>query len=410
MRLQSPASRTACCFMMAASMIGCGGSNAGGPQAPAQTATLSGTVRQADSQSPIAGATVTVGTASTTTAANGRFELQNVAVGTVNVIVNANRFDPEAKTITLTTGVNTVDIFLAPQTFYLYDQGEVVAFLPPGVSTFRGVIYFLHGFGADSRPIVRGEATAPGCVGWCDPLRAELRQGSVQLAERYGLALIGTNDKPNDPGTYNVMLSALASFAAQSGHPELAQAPLLLLGASAGGCLAYGFTRVHSARVIGFMTVKGGCHIPTDAGVGARSVPAYFFIGEEDLPNRAVNITTVFEHNRALGALWAVAIELGTTHTWPQDLGLQIHWMEAVLAQRLPVSVTPDTPVTLNPITEASGWLGNRSTYAIAGWGCYSGDKLVASWLPTEQTARDWQGFVAGAGGVNSCVRLQAGR
>jgi hypothetical protein len=55
--------------------------------------------REAGSQSVIAGATVTVGSASATTAANGHFELQNVPVGSVNVSARANRVDSDIKTI-----------------------------------------------------------------------------------------------------------------------------------------------------------------------------------------------------------------------------------------------------------------------------------------------------------------------
>jgi hypothetical protein len=55
------------------------------------------------------------------------------------------------------------------------------------------------------------------------------------------------------------------------------------------------------------------------------------------------------------------------------------------------------------PDPTVPGWLGNRSTGAIAGFACYSDNKLLASWLPSEQTARDWQAMVGGAGLVTSC-------
>jgi hypothetical protein len=76
--------------------------------------------------------------------------------------------------------------------------------------------------------------------------------------------------------------------------------------------------------------------------------------------------------------------------------------MDAVLALRLPQAGTP-AGQALRSIDQASGWLANRSTTAVAGYSCFSGDKLVASWLPTEQTARDWQQIVGRSGTVNSC-------
>ena len=385
---------------MAGLLVGCGGGDERDPGGPPPTAMLSGTVREVGSQSVIAGATVMVGSNSATTTETGHFELLNVPVGSVNIIVTANRFESDTKNITVNAGVNTVDIFLTIRTFY--SRGDILAFLPPGVSTFRGAIFFLPGFNNDSRPLVRGEASLPGCLDWCGAIRTELRQRAVLLAETHGLALFGMKHMPNDANTWDEMLAAVTNIAAQSGRPDLAQVPLLLVGHSAGGCLAYSFTRVHSDRVIGFMSGKGQCHAPSDAGpLGARSVPAYFFIGEDDLASRLENITTVFEENRALGALWAVAIELGTGHAVLLDVGLQITWMDAVLGMRLPDSAGAGA---LRPMTEASGWLGNRSTSAIAEYVCYNDNKLVASWLPSEQTARDWQALVgAGTQTVISC-------
>jgi dienelactone hydrolase len=200
-------------------------------------------------------------------------------------------------------------------------------------------------------------------------------------------------DLSADPAAaYTAITAALGIFASQSGNPQLGQVPLLLFGHSAGGCLAYKITRLHSARVIGFLSGKGGCHEPHDAGIlGALSVPGYFFIGEDDEPSRAANITTVFEQNRAAGALWALAVEPGAAHAVIRDLGLQIKWMDAVLSRRLPASATS---TTLVPINEASGWLANRSSFAIAAYAAYAGEPLQASWLPSEQTAQDWQVFV----------------
>jgi hypothetical protein len=360
---------------------------------------LSGTVRAAGSQSVIAGATVTVGSASTTTAANGSFELLNVPVGSVNVSASANRFDADTKTITVKAGANSIDLFLATRT--LYTRDDIVAFLPPAVSTFRGVIFFLPGFTGDSRPLVRGDPSLPGCFDWCGTIRTTMRQRSLQLAETYGLAVLGMNSMPNEASTWNAMLAALTSFAEQSGQPELAQVPLLLVGHSAGGCLAYGFTRVHSTRVIGFMSGKGQCHEPYNGGL-ARPVPAYFFIGENDSQSRYLNITILFEANRANRALWAVAIEPEAEHEVIRDVDLQINWMDAVLARRLPAA-SAGGPVTLSPINESSGWLANRTTGTIAAFDCYNDDPLLASWLPTEQTARDWQSMVWGNGGVTTC-------
>jgi hypothetical protein len=69
--------------------------------------------------------------------------------------------------------------------------------------------------------------------------------------------------------------------------------------------------------------------------------------------------------------------------------------MDEVISRRLPATPPPGTPVQLRPITAASGWLGNRTSRAIAEHACYADDKLTASWLPSEQTARNWQAMVS---------------
>jgi hypothetical protein len=53
-----------------------------------------------------------------------------------------------------------------------------------------------------------------------------------------------------------------------------------------------------------------------------------------------------------------------------------------------------DTRAPLESITEASGWLGNRTSFAIAAYSAYVGNKLDASWFPSQETAQSWEGFV----------------
>lgn len=81
------------------------------------------------------------------------------------------------------------------------------------------------------------------------------------------------------------------------------------------------------------------------------------------------------------------------------DFDLMFDWIDTVLAARLPL--TAGAP--LRPTTESAGWLGNRSTGAIATYACYGSTRSSASWLPSEETALDWQRMAGGAGVVSSC-------
>jgi hypothetical protein len=175
---------------------------------------------------------------------------------------------------------------------------------------------------------------------------------------------------------------------------------VLFEGYSNGACIAYGFSRLHGERVIGFLAEKACTSVnQLPIGLLARSVPAYFVIGEHDLQNRITNTTALFESNRSQGAPWALAVEVETGHQRSLDFDLIYNWLDAVLALRLPETNTP----TLRPIDQTSGWLGDRDTFNIAEYSCFDGDKLEASWLPSETTAHNWQ-LMASAGNVTTVI------
>lgn len=384
MKQSSGAAILAILLLMSATGGGC---DSGGAE-EVETAALSGVVRSANNDALLPGVTVSIGSIQTTTGDDGRFTLNEVPIGpSVQIRATAVGHDVYLQEIAVQAGANQHDIHLVPTE--IYERQNIVAYLPPDVSFYRGVLMLLAGDGGDFRPLIRGELDI------YPPEAADFRQRALALVETQGLAFLGANSLGVTNDSYDELINAVADFAVQSGHSELAQAPLLLWGYSLGGCVAYSFSRQHSERVIGFITQKGGCHRPTSAGV-ARSIPGYLFIGELDLQSRLENITEIFERNRRDNALWALAIEPGAGHDPVADFELMFNWMGTVLDQRLPATVVPGMSITLSPLDEASGWLGDRESLVIASDACFEGDKLLASWLPTEQTARDWQRLASG--------------
>jgi hypothetical protein len=124
----------------------CGGSDPGGPTA---TAILSGVVRAA-SGAVIQGASVSIGSATTTTGADGRFELQNLPVGSATIVTSAPEFDTRSQNVSLTAGNNTLDVVLSP-----VDRGEwgtranlLVANSEFALAESNGKIYVLGGYPA----------------------------------------------------------------------------------------------------------------------------------------------------------------------------------------------------------------------------------------------------------------------
>jgi pimeloyl-ACP methyl ester carboxylesterase len=229
----------------------------------------------------------------------------------------------------------------------LFTYGNAVAYLPTGIAEYKAAIVFLPGLrdpasgnDLDSRGLVRG-TSGGACSIWCSPAeRAQVRTRALELVGG-NVALMGTTTLVDNAASYEALLRALSDFGTQSGHPELANIPIFFVGHSMGGCTAYGFSRVHGARVAGFFTMKGACH-NTGPAAAAADVPGHFLIGELDEPYRRENITAVFEAGRAAGAPWALSID--PFHHGPiVDFDLMFDWIDAVLAARLPL--TPGAPL-----------------------------------------------------------------
>ena len=173
-------------------LVACGGSVDPTPQL---TAIVSGVVTAAGG-APIEGASVTVGSATATTGADGAFVLQNLPVGSTTLIVTAPRFDSRSVSVTLVEGPNARDVELVHQT--LFTHQNLVAYLPHGVDEYRAAIVFLPGLmdpstgnALDSRALVRGTAGFV-CAIWCfESQRMEVRQRALELAGGK-VPLIGT--------------------------------------------------------------------------------------------------------------------------------------------------------------------------------------------------------------------------
>jgi hypothetical protein len=284
----------------------------------------------------------------------------------------------------------------------LFTHGNAVAYLPSGVAGYKAAIVFLPGLRdpatgnpLDSRGLVRGTPEA-NCSIWCGNEKAAVRRGALELAGG-NVALIGTTTLLDNATDYATLLNALSEFGRQSQHAELANVPIFFVGHSQGGCTAYGFSRLHGARVAGFLTMKGGCHNQGSA-LAAANVPGYFLIGALDELYRRDNITGVFENGRAAGAPWAISID-PYQHGPILDFDLMFDWIDTILSARLPL--TPGAP--LRAISETSGWLGARSSGAISTYACYSSTRPGASWLPTRETALNWQRMAGGTAVVSGC-------
>lgn len=209
------------------------------------------------------------------------------------------------------------------------------------------------------------------------------------LAQTSGLALllawinpISDDQAPNADAAVgaDALVLLLQRLAQDSGHPEVATAPLMFWAHSAAGPFGPSFAGVLPERTIAFVRYHSGPLLGADLKVVAQ-IPALFFCGGKDTTvdanGRGCSETGkgLWENGRALGAPWTYALEPEATHGNPADLPiadeLLIPWMSAVLRQRLP----SNPGLTLRMV---NGLEGAQST-------------PEAGWLPDEATRRGWQ-------------------
>jgi dienelactone hydrolase len=267
-----------------------------------------------------------------------------------------------------------------------YNMAEFRLWFPKNVSRLQAVVLLMPGSNGDGRPAVE------------NPIWQE-------FATDHNLALVGCRftDKPHDQsfieqyvnvseGSGQALIDGLAEFAGRSGHPELATAPLLLWGMSAGGQFNYEFVAWKPERVVAFVVNKGGIYYSALVSPAARSVPGLFFVGGKDLEFRTNTIVGLFAVNRRAGALWALAEEPSAGHEVGQSRDMALMFFEDVLPLRLPQRIlNGDETMTLRPIPEESGFIGDLKGKTYQKQGKSNAPNYPTAWLPTERTARAWQ-------------------
>lgn len=263
-----------------------------------------------------------------------------------------------------------------------YDKAEFKLWLPVGVPSVRAIALLVPGSNGDGRGQVD------------DPVWQA-------FAIKYQLALVGVRltDKPHDQGfiedygnvsqgSGQAMLDAMSAFASRAKHPELATAPFLLWGMSAGGEFNYEFVCWRPERVVAFVVNKGNIYYTALAPLAARMVPGILFTGGKDLEFRTSAITGLFAMNRRGGALWALAEEPSAGHIVGRSRDVATVLFEDALALRL------GGGSSLRPLAEKSGFIGDLKAKTFQPLGEDKVPNYPTAWLPTARVAERWQWLV----------------
>jgi hypothetical protein len=264
-----------------------------------------------------------------------------------------------------------------------YDKAEFRFWYPRDAGTMRAVLVLMPGSNGDGRPAAEDTV-------W------------QSFATKNKLAIVACRftDKPHDQnfieayadvskGSGQALLDAIAKFSARSQHSEIANAPLLLWGMSAGGEFNYEFAVWKPERVAAFIVNKGNFYYTALVPPATRSVPGILFVGGRDLEFRTNTIVGLFALNRRGGALWALAEEPGVGHVVGKSRDVAMAFFEDVLPMRL-----SGENAGLVPLNAKSGFLGDFKTKSYQPIG-ETAPKDPTAWLPTERVARAWQDMVS---------------
>lgn len=265
-----------------------------------------------------------------------------------------------------------------------YDKAEFRLWFPKDKKRIQAVVVLMPGSNSDGRSLVE------------DPIWQE-------FATNHNLALLGCRftDRPHrrqhfieeycnvSKGSGQALLDALLELARRADRFELAAAPLLLWGMSAGGQFNYEFVAWKPERVVAFVVNKGGIYYSALVSSAARNVPGLFFVGRNDLEFRTSAIVGLFALNRRAGALWALVEEPNVAHEVGRSREMALIFFEDILPLRL---IDGNESKILRPIVEKSGFVGDlkAKTYVKQD----HVPNYPTAWLPTERTAHAWQMMV----------------
>ena len=217
--------------------------------------------------------------------------------------------------------------------------------------------------------------------------------------EHWDFALMGANLFGVRKGDLReVVLDGQAALATASGQPEIAHAPLCVVGMSAGGGMSASLAEVMPERIIAAAPVclEVGPRTPE-----SRRVPMLTIFGERD-GKQLEKLSAKLPAQRAQGAQWAIAIQWGRRHEFAKANNLIIPFFDQVIRVRCSDDAPLRSgPVSLKPYPEAGTVLGEKDSWGeglaplrAADARTEGFDPTRACWFPDWRSAMLWQGFV----------------
>lgn len=263
------------------------------------------------------------------------------------------------------------------------DSADYGVFIPGGDEPLNGVLVLQHGCGMERFGITR-------------PYDLQYRA----FAEKWGLAVVetalyGSCYVWRDPesGSAEALFNVLKEAGDSTGHPELASAPMLLFGHSAGGYWTLAMLRDYPSRILAAVCYSAAGDPQWDYPAEAAEVPVLLrHAGANDAPTVFCEQTAKngFRKLRSMDAPASIAYNEGQNHNYSYLRYMAIPFYEAAMRDRLPSKKGG----ALRPVDRSEAWLGEPDSFEIFPDKGYEGDKSGLCLFPDEQTARIWQEYV----------------
>ena len=224
----------------------------------------------------------------------------------------------------------------------------------------------------------------------------------------------GEMDMEMSRGVARSMFAALDDFARQTGHPEISNAKLIVLGFSGIGAMFGHFVRYAPDRVLAAILANPGQTEPygiKDMALDptAFAVPQFIITGGIDDRGGTQRPWDYFNRHWSRGAPWAYLVQNGLPHCCVINAKtLILEWIEEIVKLRRPASNTP-----LRTINVGKGWRGfirpcengKRDTWGGPDWNVCDASiqpagmpvptgRVAGGWFPTHRVATDWLMFI----------------
>jgi hypothetical protein len=237
--------------------------------------------------------------------------------------------------------------------------------------------------------------------------RAEyLRPYFQEFLRFHQFAFVGSANLAIYPGAseaLKVFTNSIVSFATQSGHPEINDAPLVMLGQSAGGAPEYFVSKTNSNKVIAWVSGSGSVgRPPIVAPSQVLQIPVLMWAADNDVSGVANAMESFIATNRPSGLLGSYAVMQGSTHTDSIAVyGVGMAFLHEMVLLSYPADqCTLNGPITLTRLAESSGWLIDSNTIrtvfaTTTNYSAYSGNKPTAYWVPDANFAYVYRAFAS---------------